>query len=72
MTSIDRMILSQAHDVIRLTRVIGGLNSFINDTIDDGQGVEVESHSWNGAVSDQLVVLIELIEECRAVVLQIC
>jgi hypothetical protein len=65
----------RSHDIVRdpkcLTRVIGGLNSFVNDTVDDRQSVEVESHAWNGAVSDQLVVLIELIEECRAVVLQI-
>jgi hypothetical protein len=65
----------RSHDIVRdlkcLTRVIGGLNSFVNDTVDDRQSVEVESHAWNGAVSDQLVVLIELIEECRAVMLQI-
>jgi hypothetical protein len=46
------------------------LNSFVDDTVDDRQSVEVEGHSRNGTVSDQLVVLIEFIEECRAVVLQ--
>ncbi len=64
----------RSHDVISdvkgLTRVIGRLNSFINDAVNDCQSVEVEGHSWNGAVSDQLVVLIELVEERRAVVLQ--
>jgi hypothetical protein len=46
------------------------LNGFVNDTVDDGQSVEVEGHSWNGTVSDLLVVLIEFIKECRAIVLE--
>lgn len=54
----------------RLTRIVAGLNGFVNDTINDGQSVEVERHSCIGAVPDLLVLLIEMIEECRAVVLK--
>jgi hypothetical protein len=64
------MMSLRTHDVKGLTWVIARLNGFVDDTIDDGQSVEVERHSWNGAVPDLLVVLIEFIKECRAVVLE--
>jgi hypothetical protein len=69
MTDQCRWILFRTHDVQELTRIVGGLNCFVNDTVDDGQSVEVEGHSWKGAVADLLVVLVESIKECRAVVL---
>jgi hypothetical protein len=59
----------RTRDFKGLTRVVASLNGFINDTVDDGQSVEVEGHSCVGAVPDLLVFLIEMIEECRAVVL---
>jgi hypothetical protein len=64
------MTLFRKKDVKELTGIVGRLNGFVNDTIDDGQSVKVESHSWNGAVADLLVVLIESIKECGAVVLK--
>ena len=64
-----RMISFRTHDIQGLTGVVGGLNRLVNDTVDDGQSVEVEGHSRNGAVADLLVVLIESIKECGAVVL---
>ena len=60
----------RTHDVQGLTRVVGGLNCFVDDTVDDGQSVEVEGHPWKGSVADLLVVLIESIKERRAVVLK--
>lgn len=59
----------RTHDVNGLTRVVGGLDGFINDTVNDGQSIEVEGNSRVGAVPDLLVLLIEVIEKCRAVVL---
>ena len=46
------------------------MDGFVNDTVDDGQSVEVKGHSWNGAVPDLLVVLVKFVEERRAVVLE--
>ena len=63
------MTLYRTKDVNELTGIIGRLNCLVNDTVDDGQSVEVESHSWNGAVADLLIVLIESVKESRAVVL---
>ena len=47
------------------------MNGFVDDTVDDGQSVEVEGNSRVGAVPDLLVFLIEMIKECRAVVLKL-
>jgi hypothetical protein len=55
--------------VSELTRVEVGLNSFVNYSITDTQSVEVEGYSWNSAVADLLVVLIEQIVEPGPVVL---
>jgi hypothetical protein len=49
--------------VHRKFRVILGLNSFIDDTIDDTQGVEVELDAVLGAAGNLKVLLIEMIEE---------
>ena len=59
----------QIRNVEGLTRVVAGLNGFVNDTVNDGQSIEVEGNSRVGAVPDLLVLLIEVIEKCRAVVL---
>lgn len=53
--------------VHRKLRVILGLNSFINDTIDDTQGVEVELNAVLGAVGNLKVLFIEVIEELASV-----
>lgn len=44
-------------------RVVLGLNSFVDDTIDDTQSVEVELNAILGAVGNLKVLLIEVIEE---------
>lgn len=68
--------LDRSHDTFatsrrqKLTGIIGRLDGFVDDTVDDSQSVEVQSHSWDGAVADLLIVLIESIKECRAVVLE--
>lgn len=48
-------------------RVVLGLNSFIDDTIDDPQGVEVELNAILGAVRNLKVLFIEVIEELASV-----
>lgn len=48
-------------------RVVPGLNSFIDDTIDDSQGVEVELNAILGAVGNLKVLFIEVIEELASV-----
>jgi len=63
------MVATRTHDVRELTWVIAGLNGFVNDSVTNAQSVEVEGNSWEGAVLDFLVVLIEQVKECRAVVL---
>lgn len=48
-------------------RVVLGLNPFIDDTIDDSQGVEVELNAILGAVGNLEVLFIEVIEELASV-----
>lgn len=54
--------------MMKLTRVVRSLNGLVNDTIADAQGVEVEGHSLHCSVADQLVVVVEVPVESRAVV----
>lgn len=35
----------QIRNVEGLTRVVAGLNGFVNDTVNDGQSIEVEGNS---------------------------
>lgn len=49
--------------VHRKFRVVLGLDSFIDDTIDDTQGVEVELDAVLGTVGNLKVLFIEMIEE---------
>ena len=62
-TSLMTYSLDAVGVVHRKLRVILGLNSFINDTIDDTQGVEVELNAVLGAAGNLKVLFIEMIEE---------
>lgn len=53
-----------------ITRVEVCLNGFVNDSVAHAESVEVESHSWEAAVANFLVVLVEQIIEARTVVLR--
>lgn len=44
-------------------RIVRGLDSFIDDSIDDSEGVEIELNAIHGAVGNLLVLFIEVIEE---------
>jgi hypothetical protein len=44
-------------------RVVLGLNSFIDDAINDTKGVKVELNALMGAVSNLEVLFVEMIEE---------
>lgn len=46
-------------------RIVRSLDGFIDDTIDNSEGVEVELNAIHGATGNLLVFFIEMVEELR-------
>lgn len=43
--------------------VVGGLNRFIDDTVDDSEGIEIKLNAIHGSVGNLLVLLVEVVKE---------
>jgi hypothetical protein len=46
-------------------RVVLGLNTFVDDPVDDTQGVEVKFDAFLGAIGNFQVLFVEVVEELR-------
>lgn len=47
--------------------VVRGLDGFIDDAVDDSQAVKVEICTVCGAVGNGLILVVEVIKKCRAI-----
>ena len=69
--SVDARSVSRSSEsvgFVKLTRVVGSLDGLIDNSVANAQSVEVESHSRDCSVTDQFVVLVEVLVESWAVV----
>ena len=49
-------------------RIVRYLDLFVDDTVTDAQGVEVEVLSRQRTIADELVLIVEVVKECWSVV----